>query len=272
MQGHASSHSSPMEEGTIVENWLRTLDLVYYTQAFIDNGYDDLEVCKQIGEDDLNAIGVLETPHRDLILQAVKTLKEQGGTAVYFTLEERLPSVYGDYSLVGGGGEIQEDVIKDDILDNYVDDKDRGAEINKAYQEGESEDGALEQQGEGPGDPGEGSPGLAVSNATPGQPPSSPPLPPPPPPLPPLPGVDALGPSGDPHPTCFTLEDVVVAQGGGGGGSSSVEGSGSVSDAYGDGKRALTAYPRLQLASIMREKLLEDGITLETTTSVSQTN
>ena len=99
------THSRPMEleEGTIVENWLRSLDLIYYTQDFLDNGYDDLEVCKQIGEDDLNAIGVLEESHRAHILQAVKTLQEKGGTAVYFTLEER-PTVYEDYALVGGVG------------------------------------------------------------------------------------------------------------------------------------------------------------------------
>lgn len=90
-----------MEDGTIVENWLRTLDLVYYTQAFVDNGYDDLEICKQIGEDDLNAIGVVDEADRELVLRAVQTLKEHGGTAVYFTLEET-PRTYEDYTLVGG--------------------------------------------------------------------------------------------------------------------------------------------------------------------------
>ena len=29
-----------------------------YSEAFIDNGYDELEVCRQIGADDLDAIGV----------------------------------------------------------------------------------------------------------------------------------------------------------------------------------------------------------------------
>ena len=72
----------------IVEEWLRSLNLVHYTQAFIDNGYDDLEICKQIGEPDLDAIGVLKPSHRKEILNAVTTLKEEGGTAVYFTLEE----------------------------------------------------------------------------------------------------------------------------------------------------------------------------------------
>ncbi len=71
----------------IVAEWLRSLDLVQYTQAFLDNGYDDLEICKQIGHPDLDAIGVERQGHRTRILDAVGTLKEEGGTAVYFTLE-----------------------------------------------------------------------------------------------------------------------------------------------------------------------------------------
>ena len=73
---------------SIVEDWLRSVGLVQYTQAFLDNGYDDLEVCKQIGEDDLVAIGVSGGEHRDQLLGAVKVLREEGGAAVYFTLEE----------------------------------------------------------------------------------------------------------------------------------------------------------------------------------------
>ena len=76
------------ERNNIVEDWLRSLNLVHYTQAFIDNGYDDLEVCKQIGEEDLDAIDVRKPSHRDKLLEAVQVLREEGGTAVYFTLEE----------------------------------------------------------------------------------------------------------------------------------------------------------------------------------------
>ncbi|ELU09378.1 hypothetical protein CAPTEDRAFT_39132, partial [Capitella teleta] len=72
----------------IVEEWLRTLGLIQYYQSFIDNGYDDLEVCKQIGDPDLDAIGVDAPSHRDDILASVLTLREQGATHVYFTLEE----------------------------------------------------------------------------------------------------------------------------------------------------------------------------------------
>lgn len=71
----------------IVEQWLRPLNLQHYTQAFLDNGYDDLEVCKQIGEPDLDAIGVLDLEHRKRILDAVEALRKEGESAVYFTLE-----------------------------------------------------------------------------------------------------------------------------------------------------------------------------------------
>ncbi|RUS71056.1 hypothetical protein EGW08_021180, partial [Elysia chlorotica] len=73
---------------SIVEDWLRSLGLVQYTQPFLDNGYDDLEVCKQIGEADLAAIGVCGGEHMEQLLGAVKVLREEGGAAVYFTLEE----------------------------------------------------------------------------------------------------------------------------------------------------------------------------------------
>ena len=42
----------------------------------IDN--DDLETVKQIGTEDLDAIGVSNTHHRTFILDAVQVLREQG--------------------------------------------------------------------------------------------------------------------------------------------------------------------------------------------------
>ncbi len=72
---------------SIVENWLRSLGMVQYTQSFIDNGYDDLEVCKQIGDADLDAIGVTKESHRKTILEAVNVLLKYGGARVYFTLD-----------------------------------------------------------------------------------------------------------------------------------------------------------------------------------------
>ena len=47
-------------------------------QDFLDNGYDDLETVKQIGTEDLDAIGVSNTHHRTFILDAVQVLREQG--------------------------------------------------------------------------------------------------------------------------------------------------------------------------------------------------
>ena len=72
----------------VIEDWLRSLNLVHYTQAFLDNGYDDLEICKQIGHPDLDAIGVTKESHREDILNAVAELHQQSATPhVYFVLE-----------------------------------------------------------------------------------------------------------------------------------------------------------------------------------------
>ncbi|XP_068631149.1 SAM and SH3 domain-containing protein 1 isoform X4 [Battus philenor] len=74
--------------GNIVIEWLRSLHLGQYSESFIDNGYDDLEICKQVGEPDLDAIGVLNPAHRQRLLHSVRSLREEGAAAVYFTLEE----------------------------------------------------------------------------------------------------------------------------------------------------------------------------------------
>lgn len=72
----------------IVMEWLRSLHLGQYAESFIDNGYDDLEICKQVGDPDLDAIGVFNPVHRGRLLQSVRTLREEGAASVYFTLEE----------------------------------------------------------------------------------------------------------------------------------------------------------------------------------------
>ncbi|KAK4302030.1 hypothetical protein Pmani_025850 [Petrolisthes manimaculis] len=76
-----------MEE-TIVEEWLKSLQMEQYADSFIDNGYDDLEICKQIGAPDLDAIGVVNPGHRTALLNAVLLLREEGAASVYFTVEE----------------------------------------------------------------------------------------------------------------------------------------------------------------------------------------
>ncbi|XP_070568196.1 SAM and SH3 domain-containing protein 1-like isoform X4 [Ptychodera flava] len=98
--------------GNIVEEWLRSMDLLQYAEAFVDNGYDDLEICKQVGEPDLDAIGVENPSHRRNILRAVSRLREEGGTHVYFTLEqtENLSDSDSDHK-VGNG----------DVFDNNYD-------------------------------------------------------------------------------------------------------------------------------------------------------
>ncbi|XP_065351181.1 uncharacterized protein LOC135946752 isoform X2 [Cloeon dipterum] len=73
----------------IVVEWLRSLQLQQYADSFLDNGYDDLEICKQVGDPDLDAIGVLNQQHRQVLLQSVRSLREEGAASVYFTLEPK---------------------------------------------------------------------------------------------------------------------------------------------------------------------------------------
>nr|XP_034964682.1 SAM and SH3 domain-containing protein 1-like isoform X1 [Zootoca vivipara] len=77
----------------IVYEWLKTLKLSQYAESFVDNGYDDLEVCKQIGDPDLDAIGVSLPQHRRRLHEAVQRLKEEDETTagLYFTLEPQPP-------------------------------------------------------------------------------------------------------------------------------------------------------------------------------------
>lgn len=61
----------------LVAHWLSGLGLPDYLQSFIDNGYDDLAVCQEIGADDLDAIGVKLEADRSVILGAVGKLRGQ---------------------------------------------------------------------------------------------------------------------------------------------------------------------------------------------------
>lgn len=80
-----------MSQGpNLVFQWLSKLHLVQYVESFLDNGYDDLEVCKQIGGPDLDAIGVQVQYHRHQLLTAVQVLKKEERkkmSGYYFTLE-----------------------------------------------------------------------------------------------------------------------------------------------------------------------------------------
>lgn len=90
----------------MVLGWLSKLRLAHYAESFLDNGYDDLEVCKRIGEPDLDAIGVRVEYHRRRLLAAVQRLREEDGREApgyYFTLEPLRPSCC-KRSESGGGG------------------------------------------------------------------------------------------------------------------------------------------------------------------------
>ncbi|RXN29316.1 SAM and SH3 domain-containing 1-like isoform X1 [Labeo rohita] len=86
-----SSDLGMMNNGpSIVYEWLKTLQLCQYVESFVDNGYDDLEVCKQIGNPDLDAIGVFTPHHREKVLRAVERLRDEDrkvAPGLYFTLE-----------------------------------------------------------------------------------------------------------------------------------------------------------------------------------------
>ena len=150
-------------EGCIVEEWLRSLGLVHYTQAFLDNGYDDLEVCKQVGDPDLDAIGVEDDSDRHEILAAVKHLLEEGGTRVYFTLEPEYQSPSPSATGADGtsGGPLAPHSVTNGIPLNYSDgldfgDYDEALDYDKTLGVNRSDSGS-KGSGEGPAVPGAGS-------------------------------------------------------------------------------------------------------------------
>ena len=94
------------EDQNIVSVWLRFLNIEEYTERFVDNGYDDLETVKMIGEDDIKAMGIDNKKDKEIILLSVKILREHGGAWVYFLLgeEERTSSSRGKMSVSEDGG------------------------------------------------------------------------------------------------------------------------------------------------------------------------
>lgn len=77
-----------MAVSNIVCEWLKALGLSQYATSFLDNGYDDLEICKQVGDPDLDAIGVENPAHRHRLLKSVRYLREKGAASVYFQIND----------------------------------------------------------------------------------------------------------------------------------------------------------------------------------------
>ena len=78
-----------MAQGAVKE-WLSSLGLGQYAEAFIDNGYDDMVMCHSLNDEDIDAIGVESAEDRQLILQESKKLQEKPkGTAgpIYYEFE-----------------------------------------------------------------------------------------------------------------------------------------------------------------------------------------
>ena len=93
---------------SVVQKWLRFLDVEEYSESFIDNGYDDLETVKLIKREDLEAIGVMRRDHHDYLLASVKVLRERGAAWVYLLYCE----------------------TTDDTEDKFESDNDYGSSVN----------------------------------------------------------------------------------------------------------------------------------------------
>jgi len=74
---HGGNLANTGDDTHAVCQWLQFLQMESYLQGFVDNGYDDFETIKQIGQPDLEAIGVGDPHHRAFLLDAVKVLREQ---------------------------------------------------------------------------------------------------------------------------------------------------------------------------------------------------
>lgn len=59
-----------------LDEWLQGYGMQQYTQLFLDNGFDNLRVLKELTMDDLNSIGVPLLGHRKTLLLAAQELKE----------------------------------------------------------------------------------------------------------------------------------------------------------------------------------------------------
>lgn len=71
--------TAPMDDcPTTVNDWLTELGLQCYLDSFVEAGYDNIMVCEELMEEDLNHIGSISKPgHRKTLIVASKDLKER---------------------------------------------------------------------------------------------------------------------------------------------------------------------------------------------------
>jgi len=93
----ASPNSSGKEE---VAQWLMTLNLEYLIDTFYKQGYDDINVIRELNEQDLDALGIDKTGVRKKLLLYVKKLRNRNKTDDVLEEEDdgSLETVSGDGS------------------------------------------------------------------------------------------------------------------------------------------------------------------------------
>jgi len=63
-------------ESWSVEEWLEKAGMGRYAQSFLDNGYDTPDLCANLKDEDLDAVGVVSKQHRSKIFAQAKILLE----------------------------------------------------------------------------------------------------------------------------------------------------------------------------------------------------
>ena len=78
------------ESVNMVKHWLEEIGCSDYIEQFLDNGYDDMDICKQIGLKDIDAIGIQDLDDRIRLITAIERLKGKNPNSnkpFYFVLE-----------------------------------------------------------------------------------------------------------------------------------------------------------------------------------------
>lgn len=76
MGGGSSSNSNGNNGQSSVEELLIRIGLKEYTSVFVLNGYEDLELFRELEPADLDYLGILNEDHRGKILTAVQLLHD----------------------------------------------------------------------------------------------------------------------------------------------------------------------------------------------------